>query len=73
MGDDKDQRAAILRLAESAGVTKDEMFDHPIDGLCISLSGVRKMALFAPDKSKAVRAVEAMEQAAQGSKGIRDA
>jgi hypothetical protein len=39
-------------LALAAGVTEDEMQDHPEHGLTISLTGLRKLAAAMPDTAK---------------------
>lgn len=60
-----DERKALLRQCTLAGVTKDEMHEDPEHGLCVSLSGVRKLARLAPDKAQAVRVVEEVERLAE--------
>jgi hypothetical protein len=39
-------------LALAAGVTEDEMQDHPEHGLTISLTGLRKLAAAMPDTAQ---------------------
>lgn len=61
--DDAILEAILLKCAE-AGVLRSEMRMDPVHGLCVSLSGVRKMALLAPDQERAADLVRAMEGAA---------
>jgi hypothetical protein len=56
------ERDQLLALALRAGVLPHEMFEHPVQGLCICLSGVRKIARLAPDQRKAADVVRTMEQ-----------
>lgn len=55
------ERDILLAKCREAGVLPEEMFDHPTEGLCITLTGIRKLARLAPDKAKAVRFVEVLE------------
>lgn len=57
---DRERRFSIQQCRD-AGLTDDEMFEHPTEGLCISASGVRKLARLAPDKARAVRVIEQLE------------
>lgn len=55
------ERALLIARCREAGVLPEEMFDHPTEGLCINLNGVRKLARAAPNKSNAVRLIEKLE------------
>ena len=45
--------AELRAMCKSAGVLDSEMHDHPALGLCLSPSGIRKLATIAPNKQAA--------------------
>jgi hypothetical protein len=51
-----------IAILNRAGLDPNEWQDHPQHGLIISLSGLKKIARFAPDKANAVRFVESAEE-----------
>ena len=55
------EREHILGLCRQAGVTSDEMWDHPEHGICVSLAGVRKLAVIAPDQKAAYALLKQLE------------
>ena len=66
------EREYILGLCRQAGVTSDEMWDHPEQGLCVSLAGVRKLAVIAPDQRAAYALLQQLEgMAGAGESGLQ--
>jgi hypothetical protein len=66
------EREHILGLCRQAGVTPGSMWDHPEHGLCVSLSGVRKLAVIAPDQSAAYALLRQLEgMAGPGKTGLQ--
>lgn len=64
-----DQRSFLLAKCKAAGVLPSEMFEHPTQGLCVTLSGVRKIAGQAPDQILANDLVQTLELWAANAKG----
>lgn len=62
-----DERAWHKKLIARAGIEPHEWSDHPQFGLCLTLAGIKKLALLAPDQARAAACV------AQTEKAIRDA
>ena len=66
------EREGILGLCRQAGVAPDEMWDDPVHGICVSLSGVRKLAVIAPDQEAAYALLRQLEGVAgPGKSGLQ--
>ena len=65
------EREGILRLCQQAGVLPSEMHDDPVHGLCVSPSGVRKLAVLAPDQEKASALLRQIEATWPGKTGLQ--
>ena len=66
------EREGVLGLCRQAGVLPEEMWDDPIHGICVSISGVRKLAVIAPDQRAAYALLKQMEGlAGPGKSGLQ--
>ena len=66
------EREGVLGLCRQAGVMPDEMWDHPEHGICVSLTGVRKLAVLAPDQKAAYALLKQLEGlAGPGKSGLQ--
>lgn len=69
MDDREAERQAILAIALRAGVLPSEMREDPVHGLCISLSGVEKMARVTPDTAVKMQTMAAFRAFSDEMKG----
>ena len=66
------EREGVLGLCRQAGVLPEEMWDDPVHGICVSISGVRKLAVIAPDQKAAYALLKQMEGiAGPGKTGLQ--
>ncbi len=66
------EREGMLSLCRQAGVLSSEMWDDPVHGICVSISGVRKLAVIAPDQRAAYALLQQLEgMAGPGKSGLQ--